>query len=134
MLIGGNLAAPRGVALAPSTFGQFANDLLVGNFSYKNSFISAFDPVTGTFEGMIQVDTGSNTPGGLWALDFGVGGMNGDPNTLYFTDGINGETDGLFGAIDSTPLPAALPLFATGLGGLGLLSWRRKRKAGAKQA
>jgi hypothetical protein len=27
-----------------------------------------------------------------------------------------------------TPLPAALPLFATGLGGLGLLSWRRKRK------
>jgi PEP-CTERM motif-containing protein len=27
-----------------------------------------------------------------------------------------------------TPLPATLPLFATGLGGLGLLSWRRKRK------
>jgi hypothetical protein len=30
-----------------------------------------------------------------------------------------------------TPLPAALPLFATGLGGLGLLGWRRKRKAEA---
>jgi hypothetical protein len=28
-----------------------------------------------------------------------------------------------------TPLPAALPLFATGLGALGLLTWRRKRKA-----
>jgi hypothetical protein len=28
-------------------------------------------------------------------------------------------------------LPAALPLFATGLGGLGLLGWRRKRKAQA---
>ncbi len=27
-----------------------------------------------------------------------------------------------------TPLPAALPLFATGLGALGLLRWRRKRK------
>ena len=26
------------------------------------------------------------------------------------------------------PLPAALPLFATGLGALGLLGWRRKRK------
>ena len=25
----------------------------------------------------------------------------------------------------------ALPLFATGLGALGLLGWRRKRKAGA---
>jgi hypothetical protein len=30
-----------------------------------------------------------------------------------------------------TPLPATLPLFATGLGGLGLLGWRRKRKARA---
>jgi hypothetical protein len=30
-----------------------------------------------------------------------------------------------------TPLPAALPLFATGLGALGLLGWRRKRKARA---
>jgi hypothetical protein len=28
-----------------------------------------------------------------------------------------------------TPLPAALPLFATGLGALGLIGWRRKRKA-----
>jgi hypothetical protein len=33
--------------------------------------------------------------------------------------------------IGQTPLPAALPLFATGLGGLGLLGWRRKRKAQA---
>ena len=30
-----------------------------------------------------------------------------------------------------TPLPAGLPLFATGLGALGLLGWRRRRKAGA---
>jgi outer membrane lipase/esterase len=27
-----------------------------------------------------------------------------------------------------TPLPAALPLFATGLGAIGVLGWRRKRK------
>ena len=31
----------------------------------------------------------------------------------------------------STPLPATLPLFATGLGGLGLLGWRTKRQAQA---
>jgi hypothetical protein len=31
----------------------------------------------------------------------------------------------------TTPLPAALPLFASGLGALGLLGWRRKRKAAA---
>ena len=29
-----------------------------------------------------------------------------------------------------TPLPAALPLFATVLGGFGLLGWRWKGKAG----
>jgi len=34
----------------------------------------------------------------------------------------------------ATPLPAALPLFATGLGALGLLGWRRKRKAAAAVA
>jgi hypothetical protein len=35
------------------------------------------------------------------------------------------------GVWTETPLPAALPLFATGLGGLGLFGWRRKRKAQA---
>jgi hypothetical protein len=32
-------------------------------------------------------------------------------------------------AIGTTPIPAALPLFASGLGALGLFGWRRKRKA-----
>ncbi len=31
--------------------------------------------------------------------------------------------------ITPTPLPATLPLFATGLGASGLLGWRRKKKA-----
>jgi hypothetical protein len=35
------------------------------------------------------------------------------------------------GGVSAVPLPAALPLFATGLGALGLLGWRRKRKAQA---
>jgi hypothetical protein len=30
--------------------------------------------------------------------------------------------------VSATPLPAALPLFASGLGAMGLLGWRRKRK------
>ncbi len=36
--------------------------------------------------------------------------------------------------IEPTPLPATLPLFAAGLGAMGLLGWRRKRKAAAQFA
>jgi hypothetical protein len=36
--------------------------------------------------------------------------------------------------ISETPLPAALPLFATILGGAGFVAWRRKRKAAAAVA
>jgi PEP-CTERM motif len=35
------------------------------------------------------------------------------------------------GPLLGTPVPATLPLFATGLGAMGLLGWRRKRKAQA---
>ena len=30
--------------------------------------------------------------------------------------------------LSTTPIPPAFPLFASGLGALGLLGWRRKRK------
>ena len=33
--------------------------------------------------------------------------------------------------VSAIPIPGALPLFATGLAGLGLLGWRRKKKATA---
>jgi hypothetical protein len=33
-----------------------------------------------------------------------------------------------------TPLPAALPMFASGLGALGLIAWRRKKKAAGAAA
>src|SRR5262249_36873363 len=126
------LAAPWGITLAPASFGPFGGDLLVGNFSFDHSSITALDPITLALLGSIVIDVGSgNTAGGLWFLGFGQAGNNGSPNTLYFTDGINGERDGLFGAINPVPLPGALPLFATGLGALGLLSWRRKRKTQA---
>jgi uncharacterized protein (TIGR03118 family) len=132
LVSGGQLAAPWGMALAPAGFGQFGGDLLVGNRSSVASSINAFDPTTGEFKGTIPIDIGSNTGSALWALIFGNGAAGGDPNTLFFTNGINEEADGLFGAIQvATPIPAALPLFATGLGALGLLGWRRRRKAQA---
>ena len=114
---GSELAAPWGLALAPSGFGQFGGDLLVGNFSFDASKINAFDPLTGAFEGSIPINVGAgNTPGGLWGLIFGSGaGNGGDANTLYFLDGINGETKGLFAAI-SVPEPSSLLLLVAALG------------------
>jgi hypothetical protein len=44
---------------------------------------------------------------------------------------ITGPTFVAGGGEVTTPLPAALPLFATGLGALGLVGLRRKRKAAA---
>jgi uncharacterized protein (TIGR03118 family) len=124
-LIGGpgnKLASPWGIALAPSAgFGPFSGDLLVGNFSFVASEINAFDPLTGAFEGTIPVDVGpGNTPGGLWALAFGNAGNNGTPTTLFFTDGINGETDGLFAAITFVPEPSSLALLAAAFALLGI--------------
>jgi uncharacterized protein (TIGR03118 family) len=131
LISGSQLAAPWGLALAPAGFGQFAGDLLVGNFSFASSVINAFDPVTGLFRGSIPIDVGAgNTPGGLWALGFGSGaGSGGDANTLYFLDGINGETAGLFGAVVAVPEPEIYGLFAVGLAGIGL----RRRWTGARR-
>ena len=104
LVAGNRLAAPWGLALAPPSFGRLAGHLLVGNFSFTASEINAFSLSSGKFHRTIPVAT-PGRPGGLWSLDFGVGGNNGDPDTLYFTDGINGETDGLFGAISLKQKP-----------------------------
>jgi hypothetical protein len=55
---------------------------------------------------------------------------------FYMTDGqefgsLNSLTDVVDFTASATPLPAALPLFVAGLGSMGLLGWRRKRRAQA---
>jgi len=53
-----------------------------------------------------------------------------DPNTAAVLTSQDSNSDIFWGlAPVVTPLPAALPLFATGLGALGLLGWKRRRRA-----
>jgi uncharacterized protein (TIGR03118 family) len=101
---GGPLNHPWGIAMAPAGFGQFGGDLLVGNEG--DGQINAFDPTTGQFLGQMSLVSAANgNPTnigfGLWTLTFGGSGQDGDPNTLYFTAGINNETGGLFGSIQA---------------------------------
>jgi uncharacterized protein (TIGR03118 family) len=128
---GSRLASPWGLAVAPAGFGPFGGDLLVGNFSFVASEINAYDPVTGALQGTIPINVGAgNTPGGLWGLSFGNGGNGGSPGTLYFADGINGETAGLFAALAPIPEPSTVALTAIGL--LALFGWRRLGTGGSR--
>jgi uncharacterized protein (TIGR03118 family) len=133
LISNGLLNSPWGMAIAPTGFGNFGGDLLVGNFG--DGTINAFDPSTGTFLG--QLDGANGTPLinlGLWDLSFGNGAHGFSTDALYFTAGIPGdgqvEDHGLFGSVTatgsvtSTPEPSSVALM---LLGLGLVFVLRKR-------
>jgi len=92
----GALNSPWGVARASFAFGRFSGDVLVGNFG--DGQINAFDS-DGKHVGTLKDGDGKPIViDGLWTLTLG-GGRNSSSDTLYFTAGPNGETDGLFGTI-----------------------------------
>jgi uncharacterized protein (TIGR03118 family) len=90
--------APWGVVWTTRDFGEFSNAILVGNFG--SGWIAAFNGFTYKFMGFVKApDNSILTIDGLWSLTFANDGTAGLANTLYFTAGINGEKDGLFGTI-----------------------------------
>jgi uncharacterized protein (TIGR03118 family) len=115
---------PWAIAMAPSNFGSFSNDLLVGNFG--DGTISAFNPVSRRFVGRLKNADGQPIAiTHLWGLAFGNGGAAGPTNTLYFTAGLtshlapsNAPFHGLFGSLqvatgsdrDATTAHASVPV------------------------
>ena len=104
---------PWAVAMAPANFGSFSDDLLVGNFG--NGTISAFNPKTGQFAGVLRNPSGQAIViTHLWGLAFGNGGAAGPTNTLYFTAGLTSHLapsdapfHGLFGSLEIAQLGQA---------------------------
>jgi uncharacterized protein (TIGR03118 family) len=129
-IMGGNLNAPWGMALAPATFGVYGGDLLVGNLG--DGLINVYDPVSFAYLGQLPDATGkpilnslpgagvANTYAGLWEIGFGRGNPStgspavtsaGDPNTLYFAAGLDAESHGLFGAISTVAATGGVTTF-----------------------
>ena len=127
------LNAPWGLAIAPASFGEFAGDLLVGNFG--DGFINAFNASTGAPLGQLR-DT-SGTPlqiDGLWGLLPGNNASGGgSANDIYFAAGPDGETHGLFGVIAPVG-PAAAPepptVYVLGIA-LIMLAWAQRSRSAA---
>jgi len=88
--------------------------------------IASFDQILSGGPSDNQSDIISQTLTGSFDIN-----SSGDFFLYASTEGQSSATE--LGA-NGTPLPATLPLFATGLGGLGLLGWRKKQKAKAGSA
>lgn len=98
LLSGGELNAPYGVVYSPIDFGRFADLLLVGNLG--DGKINAFDPVRGDFLGALPLPTYQPIAiPGLHGLLFGNDSGAGTHDTLFFTAGPNGGTNGVLGSV-----------------------------------
>jgi len=96
----GALNSPWGLARAPYGFGPLSGAILIGNF--KDGRINAFD-AHGHLLGALRATDGMPIQiDGLWAISFG-GGAKSSPESLYFTAGPDGETNGVFGVINAVP-------------------------------
>ncbi len=111
------------------------------NFASDNANIVSSDfPAKSFFDVFVDISLPSPPGIGLSISDGSGDTLNLDIPLSSLTDA-GGPIDGgsfnsataqvstITGGDITTPLPAAFPLFATGLGAMGLLGWRRKRKS-----
>jgi hypothetical protein len=92
----------------------------------SGGFGAALGPGQSLAAALLGVGGGGGGGGRKQSHDSLGDSFNLDPNGQQF-DPPNSPS------VSATPLPAALPLFATGLGAMGLIGWWRKRKTRASQ-
>jgi hypothetical protein len=95
-----------------------------GTSIFFSAFGTALDTSTNvqtTFEAIFSTNFAGQTALSLQTILNSQGTLDGPLSVEFLA--------GPFGSSTSVPVPAALPLFATGLGALGLLGWRRKKAA-----
>ncbi len=115
----GLLRNPWGLAIAPASFGPFSNRLLVGStysLGIHEPTVNAYDAATGVLIGSMVDGSGAALEiRELFGLTFGNGTNGGDPNTLYFAAGANGNLNrGLFGSLKPVSgIPATLVKFSS---------------------
>jgi uncharacterized protein (TIGR03118 family) len=96
LIAGGKLNAPWGLTIAPTSFGPYSGDLLVGNFG--DGRINVYDPNTGDYIATLKGADGKTlTIDGLWAL------VAGPSSSVTFTAGPDDESHGLLGLIAPSP-------------------------------
>ena len=125
---GTHLQTPWGLAIAPSGWGQFGGDLLVGN-NDGDGTINAYT-LGGVWQGQLKLGDGTTfSQGELWGLTFGNGANGGSKDIIYFAAGLPGATNGLFGAISVVPEPDSAVLGLIAIGSLTAgWGWKNRRR------
>jgi hypothetical protein len=105
----------------------FKNDPTGQVFNAGGSATLRFAIIDGSIEAW---NAGAGTPAKVEATTEGAGGTNVDPDALYFTAGLAGQTNGLCGEIDfpnpvATPEPATILETASAMVLIALFSIRR---------
>ena len=118
-----------GVSLTAALAEDFPIGVTSGTYDRFSERVTTFP--FGFFSASFVAQNGGTLTGSFDRLLAGL--ANGEAYfNIYSSQFLAGEIRGFFARVPDVtpvPLPAALPLFATGLGALGLLAWRRKRKA-----
>jgi hypothetical protein len=103
----------------------------IGTFNFVEDQIEIAAPPPGT--SFVLADKAGNEMVAYLSSPFLNGKTPILPTSSYIDDQQGNELAGNWptGQFSITPIPAALPLFASGLGAMGLFGWRRKRKNAA---